>query len=130
MVRRTSSLGFFTGRRRRRIWSRRVKMAVLAPMPRARVRIAMAVKPGVRPRVRREYLRSRQVESSDSISELFCVVSLMFRLCDRFWGEGTIHATRLQVNTLESEKGLVCRKKRRGGMGREDEPPEPRSLTI
>ena len=60
-------------------------MAVLAPMPRARVRTAMAVKLGVRPRVRREYLRSRQVESSDSISELFCVVSLISRLCDCFW---------------------------------------------
>src|SRR5215469_11376174 len=85
MVRRTSSLGFFTGRRRRRIWSRRVNIAVLAPMPRPRVRIAMAVKPGVRPRVRREYLRSRQMDSSDSISALFSVASLISRLRDCFW---------------------------------------------
>src|SRR5580692_5162761 len=67
MVRRTSSWGFLTGRRRRRIWSRRVKMAVLAPMPRARVRMAMAVKPGVRASVRRAYLKSRNAVSSEAI---------------------------------------------------------------
>src|SRR5271170_8272025 len=64
MVRRTSSWGFLTGRRRRRIWSRRVKMAVFAPMPRARVRMAITVKPGVRARVRRAYLKSRNAVSS------------------------------------------------------------------
>ena len=35
-----------TGRSRSRTWSSRVKMAVLAPIPRARVRTATAVKPG------------------------------------------------------------------------------------
>src|SRR5713101_2464511 len=64
MVRKTSCCGSLTGRRRRRTWSRRVKMAVLAPMPRARVRIATAVKPGVRASMRKVYLRSRRTVSS------------------------------------------------------------------
>jgi hypothetical protein len=34
--------------------SRRLKMAVLAPMPRARERMATAAKPGVERRARRE----------------------------------------------------------------------------
>src|SRR3989442_1207194 len=64
MVRRTSCWGSLTGRSRSRTWSRRVKMAVLAPMPRARVRTATAVKPGVRASMRKEYFKSRRTVSS------------------------------------------------------------------
>src|SRR6266478_7476622 len=39
-------------------------MAVLAPMPRASVRTATAVKPGVRASMRKVYLRSRRTVSS------------------------------------------------------------------
>src|SRR5262249_61653038 len=42
----TSSFGFCTERLRSRIWWTREKIAVLAPMPRAKVRTAMELKPG------------------------------------------------------------------------------------
>src|SRR5271155_4954077 len=74
IVRGQSSRGFLAGRWGGRIWSRRVKMAVFAPMPRARVRMATAVKPGVRARVRRAYFRSRKavsIEAKIFISQAF-----------------------------------------------------------
>src|SRR5882762_5076331 len=67
MVSRTSCWGSLTGRRRNRTWSRSVKMAVFAPMPRARVRTATAVKPGVRASMRKVYLRSRRTVSSQPV---------------------------------------------------------------
>src|SRR5208282_3185482 len=42
-------------------------MAVFAPIPRARVKMAITVKPGVRARVRRAYLKSRNAVSSVAI---------------------------------------------------------------
>src|SRR5271169_248676 len=42
-------------------------MAVFAPMPRARVRMAITVNPGVRARVRRAYLKSRNAVSRAAI---------------------------------------------------------------
>jgi len=57
--------------------SRRVKMAVLAPMPRARVSTAIVVKPGVRARVRRAYLKSRNAVSSEAM--VFISRGLSFR---------------------------------------------------
>src|SRR6266851_274508 len=68
MVSRTSCWGSLTGRRRNKTWSRRVKMAVLAPMPRARVRTATAVKPGVRASMRKVYFRSRRTVSSQPMT--------------------------------------------------------------
>src|SRR5713226_7314026 len=76
MVRRTSCWGSLTGRRRRRTWSRRVKMAVLAPMPRARVRTATAVKPGVRASMRKVYFKSRRTVSSQPMKFIRRVASL------------------------------------------------------
>src|SRR5882724_7837799 len=67
MVSRTSCWGSLTGRRRNRTWSRSVKMAVFAPMPRARVRTATAVNPGVRASMRKVYLRSRRTVSSQPV---------------------------------------------------------------
>src|SRR3989442_12001082 len=64
MVSRTSCWGSLTRRRRRRTWSKRVKMAVFAPMPSAKVRTATVVKPGVRASMRKVYFRSRRTVSS------------------------------------------------------------------
>ena len=54
----TSRSGSFTGSRRNSTWSMSVKIAVLAPMPRARVRITTSVKPGLLASVRSAYRRS------------------------------------------------------------------------
>src|SRR6266571_6108941 len=64
MVSKTSCCGSLTGRSRNKTWSKRVKMAVFAPMPRARVSTATAVKPGVRANMRKVYFRSRRTVSS------------------------------------------------------------------
>src|SRR5260221_6460947 len=57
-----NSWGFLTGMVRRRMESMSWKMAVLAPIPRARVRTATKVKPGLRRRNRKAWRRSRQNE--------------------------------------------------------------------
>src|SRR6266849_6592388 len=57
-----SSWGFLTGMVRRRMESMSWKMAVLAPIPRASVRTATRVKPGLRRRNRKAWRRSRQSE--------------------------------------------------------------------
>src|SRR6266478_457661 len=57
-----NSWGFLTGMVRRRMESMSWKMAVLAPIPRARVRTEMMVKPGLRRRNRKAWRRSRQNE--------------------------------------------------------------------
>src|ERR1700756_4119817 len=67
MVSKTSCWGSFTGSRRNNTWSRSVKMAVFAPMPRASVRTATAVKPGVRASMRKVYLRARRTVSSQPV---------------------------------------------------------------
>src|SRR5438552_17211094 len=64
MVSSTSCCGSLTGRSLNKTWSRSVKIAVFAPMPRARVRTATAVKPGVRASMRKVYFRSRSTVSS------------------------------------------------------------------
>src|SRR6266567_6469657 len=58
-----SSWGFLTGMVRRRTESMSWKMAVLAPMPRARVRTEMMAKPGLRRRRRKAWRRSCQNEA-------------------------------------------------------------------
>src|SRR5207249_3617115 len=58
-----NSWGFLTGMVRRRIESMSWKMAVLAPIPRARVRTATRVKPGLRRRNRKACRKSRQNEA-------------------------------------------------------------------
>src|SRR3982074_2805965 len=57
-----SSRGFLTGMVRKRMESMSWKMAVLAPIPRARVRTATKGKPGLRRRNRKAWRRSRQNE--------------------------------------------------------------------
>src|SRR6267143_6739961 len=57
-----SSRGFLTGMVRKRMESMSWKMAVWAPIPRARVRTATKVKPGLRRRNRKAWRRSRQSE--------------------------------------------------------------------
>src|SRR6266851_2101386 len=57
-----NSWGFLTGIVRRRMESMSWKMAVLAPIPRERVRTATKVKPGLRRRNRKAWRRSRQNE--------------------------------------------------------------------
>ena len=54
----TSRSGSSTGRSRRRTWSIRVKIAVLAPMPRARVSTTTRVKAGFFTNARRASRRS------------------------------------------------------------------------
>src|SRR5205823_1822459 len=51
-------------------------MAVLAPMPRARVRTATAVKPGVRASMRKVYFKSRRTVSSEPMTVMRRVASL------------------------------------------------------
>src|SRR6266849_395659 len=75
MVSRTSCWGSLTGSKRNKTWSRSVKMAVFAPMPRARVRTATAVKPGVRASMRKVYLTSRRTVSSQPVKVRRRVVS-------------------------------------------------------
>src|SRR5439155_13772382 len=58
-----SSWGFLTGMARRRTESMSWKMAVLAPMPSARVRTEMMVKPGLRRRRRKAWRRLCQNEA-------------------------------------------------------------------
>ena len=60
-VRMTSSRGFWTGRDFTSTVSMRLKMAVFAPMPKARENTAMAVMPRFLPRVRTAKRRSCQV---------------------------------------------------------------------
>src|SRR5437667_8451806 len=76
MVSRTSCCGSLTGSSRNKTWSRRVKMAVFAPMPRARVRTATAVKPGVRASMRKVYFKSRRTVSSQPMTVMRRVASL------------------------------------------------------
>ncbi len=56
----TSCSGCATGSRRSINWSIRVKIAVLAPMPRAREATATRVKSGLRRRLRRANRRSNR----------------------------------------------------------------------
>src|SRR5207244_12255102 len=58
-----SCWGFLTGMARRRTESISWKMAVLAPMPSARVRTEMMVKPGLRRRSRKAWRRLCQNEA-------------------------------------------------------------------
>src|SRR5579885_1850903 len=59
---RISSSGFATGRDFRRTAWTRVKMAVVATMPRARVRMAVTVKPGALPNCRIAYRTSLKMD--------------------------------------------------------------------
>src|SRR5712691_2672684 len=76
MVSRTSCCGSLTGSSRNKTWSRRVKMAVFAPMPSARVRTATAVKPGECASMRKVYFKSRRMVSSQSMTVMRRVASL------------------------------------------------------
>ena len=51
-------------------------MAVFAPMPRARVRTATAVKPGVRASMRKVYFKSRRTVSRQPVTVMRRVASL------------------------------------------------------
>src|SRR3974377_1594118 len=65
----TSCLGAFTGSSRRVSWSRSVKMAVFAPIPRARESTATRANMGLRSRVRQASFRSKSkaaIEDSDA----------------------------------------------------------------
>src|SRR5437763_12182713 len=57
----TSSLGFGNGSGRSNTESITLKIALFAPMPRARVKIAMMVKPGAFNSIRNAYLRSLNI---------------------------------------------------------------------
>src|SRR5437867_556356 len=92
-----SSWGFLTGMVRRRMESMSWKIAVLAPIPRARVRTEMMVKPGLRRRNRKAWRRSRQNEVIASpclyqtMGEAECHVELAPRMAIQrsfFGGEG------------------------------------------
>src|SRR5713101_501785 len=99
MVSRTSCWGSLTGRRRSKTWSRRVKMAVFAPMPRARVRTATAVKPGVRTSMRKVYFKSRRAVSSQPMMVRWRVASLAVLVT------GT--PGQLEVKTKKATKSLM-----------------------
>src|SRR5208282_687687 len=59
-LRMTNSFAFLTGNCRSRIWFIKEKIAVFAPMPKARVITAMAVKPGLFPSMRKPKVMSFQ----------------------------------------------------------------------
>src|SRR6267378_150056 len=76
MVSRTSCCGSLTGSSRNKTWSRRVNIAVFAPMPSAKVRTATAVKPGERASMRKVYFKSRRTVSSQPMTVMRRVASL------------------------------------------------------
>src|SRR6266478_976051 len=59
MVSSTNCCGFFTGSSRSKTWSSKVKIAVFAPIPSAKVSAATAANPRLRRKVRSAYPKSR-----------------------------------------------------------------------
>src|ERR1700736_2006507 len=93
----TRALGSCTGSWRSITALISVKIAVLAPMPSARQPTATAVKPGVRRRVRRAYLRSWRKDSATRSMGRLVQVGCRDKLCNlsgmgtgvvRLWHEG------------------------------------------
>ncbi len=64
MVSSTNCCGFFTGSSRNKTWSSRVKIAVFAPIPNAKVSAATAANPRLRRSVRSAYPKSRPTIST------------------------------------------------------------------
>lgn len=66
-----------------------VKIALFAPMPKPRARTETHANPGLRPKVRRAYRRSREMEvSMDSLSEICWTNGKGRRLANECAGTG------------------------------------------